>query len=108
MKLAQTESEIIQEQSSHGQRMAVACVPLDVLAQTKEEIEQEQQQLQHKLHDAEARARGAIDSLTLLRLKVDESGHHKVHVANQASALLDSRAQLLQVGTPGFITGFVF
>ena len=108
MKLAQMESEIMQEQSAHGQRMAVACVPLDVLAQTKEEIEQEQQQLQHKLHDAESRARVAIDSLTLLRLKVEESGHHKVHIANQASALLDSRAQLLQVGTDGFSTGFVF
>ncbi len=95
-KRAQIEGEIIQQQSAHGQRMAVVSAPFDSLAASKAEIEQEQLQLQHALQDSESRARAAFESITLLRLKVEETVHHKMHLANQAAALVDSRAHMIQ------------
>ena len=95
-KRAQIEGEIIQQQSAHGQRMAVVSASFDSLAASKAEIEQEQLQLQHALQDSESRARAAFESITLLRLKVEETVHRKMHLANQAAALVDSRAHMMQ------------
>lgn len=93
---AQIEGEIIQQQSSHRQRVAIISAPFDSLAASKAEIEQQQQQLQQAAYDAEARARAAFDSLPLLRLKIEETGHHKLHLVNEIAALLDSRAKMIQ------------
>ena len=95
-KLAQVEGEINQGQNLHGQCMAIVSAPFDSFAASKAEIEQEQLQLQQVLHTTEARARAAQESLVMMQLKVDETRHHKVHLANQAAALVDSWAQKLQ------------
>ncbi len=95
-KQAQIEAEITQEQSFHRQRVAVISAPFDSLAASKAEIEQEQLLLKHAVEDAEARARVAFESLPLLRLKVDETRHHKVHLVNEIAALLDTRQRMLQ------------
>lgn len=95
-KQAQIEGEIVQQQSSHRQRVAIISAPFDSLAASKAEIEQQQQQLQQAVYDAEARARAAFDCLPLLRLKIEETGHHKLHLVNEIAALLDSRAKMIQ------------
>ncbi len=95
-KQAQIEGEMIQEQSSHRQRVAIISAPFDSLAASKAEIEQEQLQLKLAVQEAEARARVAFDSLPLLRLKVEETGHHKVHLVNEIAALLDTRSKMIQ------------
>ncbi len=95
-KQAQIEGEIIQQQSSHRQRVAIISAPFDSLAASKAEIEQQQQQLQLAVYDTEARARAAFDCLPLLRLKIEETGHHKLHLVNEIAALLDSRAKMIQ------------
>ncbi len=95
-KQAQIEGEILQQRNAHGQRMATVSAPFDSLAASKAEIEQEQQLLQRSLQDTESSARAAFDNLALLRLKVEETVQHKMHLANQAAALLDSRAHMIQ------------
>ncbi len=95
-KQAQIEGEIIHEQNTHGQLMATVSAPFDSLAASKAEIQQEQLHLQQTLHDTESRARAVFENLTLLRLKVEETVQHKMHLANQAAALLDSRTPMMQ------------
>jgi chromosome segregation ATPase len=95
-KQAQIEGDIMQEQVAHDQRMAVVSAPRDSLVSSIAEIIQEQMQLQRTLQEAEASASVAFESITLLRLRVEETGHHKVHVANQVAALLDARSQMMQ------------